>query len=85
MKYNSIDEANKAVIEKIVSAQPFLIDVVPAKSVIKELNGKVLLNAGPPIKWEQMTEPMKGSCYGAAIFEGWAANEEEADKMPMIL
>lgn len=81
MKYNSINEANQAVIDKIVSAQPYLIDVVPAKSVIKELNGKVLLHAGPPIKWEQMTEPMKGSCYGAAIFEGWAANEEEADKM----
>lgn len=28
-----------------------------------------------------MTEPMKGSCYGAAIFEGWASNEEEADKI----
>lgn len=81
MKYNSINEANQAVIDKIVSAQPYLIDVVPAKSVIKELNGKVLLHAGPPIKWEQMTEPMKGSCYGAVIFEGWAANEEEADKM----
>jgi len=81
MKYTSINEANKAVIDKIVSAQPYLIDIVPAKSVIKELNGRVLLHAGPPIKWEQMTEPMKGSCYGAAIFEGWAANEEEADKM----
>jgi hypothetical protein len=81
MKYNSIDEANQAVIDKITSAQPFLMDVVPAKSVIAELNNKTLLHAGPPIKWEQMTEPMKGSCYGAAIFEGWATNEEEADKM----
>ncbi|SDY74958.1 Protein of unknown function [Proteiniborus ethanoligenes] len=81
MKYNSLNEANQAVIDKIVSAQPYLVDVVPAKSVIKELNGKVLLHAGPPIKWEQMTEPMKGSCYGAAIFEGWATNEEEAHKL----
>lgn len=81
MNYKNIDEANKAVIDKIVSSQPYLVDVVPAKSVIKELNGRVLLHAGPPIKWENMTEPMKGSCYGAAIFEGWASNEEEADKM----
>lgn len=81
MNYKNIDEANKAVIDKIVSSQPYLVDVVPAKSVIKELNGKVLLHAGPPIKWENMTEPMKGSCYGAAIFEGWASNEEEADKI----
>lgn len=81
MKYKNINEANQAVIEKIVSAQPYLMDVVPAKSVIKQLDGKVLLHAGPPIKWEQMTNPMKGSCYGAAIFEGWAKDETEADKM----
>lgn len=81
MKYNSLNEANQAVIDKIVSAQPYLVDVVPAKSVIKELNGKVLLHAGPPIKWEDMTEPMQGSCYGAVIFEGWATNKEEAHKL----
>lgn len=81
MKYKNINEANEAVIEKITSADPYLIDVVPAKSVIEELNGKVLLHAGPPIKWEQMTNPMKGSCYGAAIFEGWAKDAEEADKI----
>ena len=81
MKYNSLNEANQAVIDKIVSAQPFLVDVVPAKSVIKELNGKVLLHAGPPMAWEDMTEPMQGSCYGAAIFEGWAANKEEAHEL----
>lgn len=81
MKYNSLNEANQAVIDKITSAQPFLVDVVPAKSVIKELNGKVLLHAGPPIKWEEMTEPMQGSCYGAVLFEGWATSQEEAHKM----
>lgn len=81
MKYNSLNEANQVVIDKITSAQPFLVDVVPAKSVIKELNGKVLLHAGPPIKWEEMTEPMQGSCYGAVLFEGWATSQEEAHKM----
>jgi len=82
MKYNSIDEANKAVIEKISGAAPFLVDVVPAKEKIKELNeGKVLLHAGPPIKWEDMTGPMQGSCIGASLFEGWAESAEEAEQM----
>lgn len=82
MKYNSIDEANKAVIEKIVGSAPFLVDVVPAKEKIKELNeGKVLLHAGPPIKWEDMTGPMQGSCIGASLFEGWAEAAEEAEQM----
>nr|WP_300006077.1 DUF1116 domain-containing protein [Tissierella sp.] len=81
MIYNTIDEANRAVIEKIVASAPVLLDVVPAKSVIKELNAKALLHAGPPIKWENMTDPVKGSCIGAALFEGWAETEEEAREL----
>lgn len=82
MKYRTIDDANQAVIQKIVAASPVLMDVVLAKVVIKELNeGKVLLHAGPPILWENMTSPMQGSCIGATLFEGWAENEEEARKL----
>lgn len=82
MIYRTIDEANQAVIQKIVAASPVLLDVVPAKKVIKELDGgKVLLHAGPPIKWENMTSPMQGSCIGATLFEGWAADEQEARAM----
>src|SRR5690606_12094803 len=79
--YKTIDEANRAVIDKVVSSAPFLVDVVPAKSVISELNGKVLLHAGQPTKWENMPSPMQGSCVGAALFEGWASTPEEAFKM----
>jgi len=80
-QFKTIDEANRAVIDKVVSSAPFLVDVVPAKSVIKELNEKVLLHAGPPIKWENMTSPMQGSCVGATLFEGWASNADDAFKM----
>lgn len=73
-----IDESNEKVIGRMRDSQPFLMDVVPAKSVISELNGKVLLHAGPPIQFSEMTGPMKGSCIGAVLFEGWAATEKEA-------
>lgn len=77
-----IDEANRSVIAKVVASQPVIKDVVPAKSVIKELNeGKVILHAGPPIRFENMPDPVQGSCVGAALFEGWAATEEEARKL----
>lgn len=81
MSFKTIDEANQAVIDKIVQSAPFLLDVVPAKSVIKELEGHMLLHAGPPIEWEDMTDPMQGSCVGAVLFEGWADNEADARKM----
>ena len=73
-----IDQANEKVIGRLRDSQPFLMDVVPAISVIPELDGKVLLHAGPPIKYENMTGPMQGSCVGASLFEGWADSEEEA-------
>ncbi|WPJ90644.1 acyl-CoA synthetase FdrA [Facklamia hominis] len=78
---DEIDRENKEVAKKLKDAQPFLMDVVPAKSVIPQLNDpskKTLLHAGPPIQWEEMTGPMKGSCVGAALFEKWASTEDEA-------
>ena len=81
MNYKTIDEANEAVRQKITEAQPFLIDVKPGKELIPELNERVILHAGPPMKWEDMTDPMKGSCVGAVLFEGWETTEEDARKL----
>lgn len=80
---DQITADNQEVTDKIKNAQPFLIDVVPAKTVIAELNEqqKTLLHAGPPIEWSEMTGPMRGSCIGAALFERWATNEEEARRL----
>ena len=53
----------------------------PGKELIPELNERVILHAGPPIKWEDMTDPMKGSCVGGVLFEGWETTEEGARKL----
>ena len=78
MQYQTIDLANQAVVDKIMKNQPFLIDVVPAKSVIPFLEGRALLHSGPPNGWANMPDPVRGSCIGAALFEGWAQSEDEA-------
>src|SRR5699024_12783426 len=81
MAYQNIEEANKAVVQKMIGAAPFLTDVVPAHTVIPELKEHVLLHAGPPIKYENMTDPMQGSCVGAILLEGWAKDEEGAREL----
>lgn len=81
MGYQTIDEANQAVIDKMIAAAPFLVDVVPAKDKIPELKEHVLLHAGPPIKYENMTDPMKGACIGAILFEEWAKDEDAAREL----
>ncbi|MDQ7112787.1 DUF1116 domain-containing protein [Staphylococcus simulans] len=81
MGYQTIDEANQAVIDKMIAAAPFLVDVVPAKDKIPELKEHVLLHAGPSIKYENMTDPMKGACIGAILFEEWANDEDAAREL----
>ena len=77
-----IEEANREVIARVVAGQPVLKDCVRAKEVIPELaEGKALLHAGPPVAYENMPDPMKGSCVGALLFEGWAKDEAEARAM----
>ena len=81
--YDSINAANEAITELMSSGQPVLVDVVRARDVIDVLAGdsKVLLHAGPPITFDEMTPPMQGSCIGAVLFEGWAQTEQEARQL----
>ncbi len=56
--FTSVAQANAAVIEQIRRARPHWLDVQPASSLISELNkGKTLLHAGPPMRWQEMTDP----------------------------
>lgn len=80
--FATIDEANQAVVERIKAARPRWVSVIPAQEAVPTLaEGKKLLHAGPPIKWEEMTGPAQGACVGAAIFEGWATDEASARKL----
>ena len=80
--YKNMEEANQAVLDKITAGLPCLLDVVPAHTATDAFgHGKLLLHSGPPMKWEDMTHPMQGSCVGALLFEEWAKTEEEAWEM----
>jgi hypothetical protein len=52
-----------------------------AEEVIPGMTKKTILHAGPPIKWERMSGPLKGAVIGALIYEGLAADEKEATKL----
>ena len=57
-----IEAANKQALERMLSATPVLIDVIPAHEAIPKLRDKMILHAGPPIRWERMCGPMRGAC-----------------------
>jgi hypothetical protein len=39
------------------------------------------LHAGPPIEWERASGPLRGALIGAVLFEGLAADAEEAQRL----
>ena len=76
-----IEAANRQALERMLSGTPVLIDVVPAHEAIPNLRDKMILHAGPPIGWERMCGPMRGAIAGIAVFEGWATDLAEAERM----
>lgn len=76
-----IDAANETVLQRMTGAQPRLIGVALAGDVVDGLGDKTILHAGPPIAWERMCGPMRGAIAGAIVYESWADNLVEAEKL----
>lgn len=73
----NVELANKLVLERIESSSPILLDLKLAIDVVPGMNRNRIYHAGPPIEWDKMSGPMKGSIIGTALLEGLAENPEE--------
>ena len=73
-----IEQANQDALRRLLSADPVLIDVIPASEAIPALKNHMILHSGPPIEWADMCGPMQGAIAGIAKFEGWATSLEDA-------
>jgi Protein of unknown function (DUF1116) len=78
---NKIDAANAEALKRFFSSDPWLIDVIPAREALPKLADRTILHSGPPIGWERMCGPMRGAVTGIAVFEGWAKNLDDAERM----
>ncbi|MSQ55140.1 MAG: DUF1116 domain-containing protein [Betaproteobacteria bacterium] len=74
----AIAAANDEGLRRMMSADPVLVDVMPAGEAMPRLGDRVVLHAGPPIEWNRMCGPMRGAIAGAIVFEGWAGDLESA-------
>jgi len=70
--------ANREALERLQRAEPHIVDLGIALEVIPGMERNMILHAGPPIGWEDMSGPMIGAVTGATIYEGWASTPEEA-------
>jgi hypothetical protein len=76
-----IAAGNARAVERILAAQPMLVDVRLASEVIEGFGGRMLLHSGPPIEWAAMCGPVQGAAIGACLFEGWASTAEDARRL----
>ncbi len=73
-----INNANKLALERVVGAQPVVVDMKPAIEVLEGMDENTIYHAGPPIEWKNMCGAMRGSITGAMLYEGRATTEQEA-------
>lgn len=73
-----IDQANDQVIEILMKSKLVLKGVSRAIDVVPGMTLRTILHAGPPIEFEDMPGPMKGAVISALIYEGFAADADEA-------
>ena len=77
----TIEAANAEAVRRMLAAEPVLIDVAAAGTVIDGLGERTILHAGPPIAWRAMSGPMRGAAVGAIVLEGWAPDLAAADRL----
>ena len=71
-------------VEALVAARPQWTRLAPASSVVS-LEGRWLLHAGPPLaNPSSPPAPILSSAVLACLYEGWAANEGEAENLLRI-
>jgi hypothetical protein len=77
----TIQQANRTAVERMLGAEPALVDVRRAADTVPGFGGRMLLHSGPPIEWARMCGPVQGAAVGATLFEGWASSPDEARQL----
>ena len=76
-----IAAANAQAAERIEAASPRAVTVAPAGEVVPRMRDGLLLHSGPPIAWDRVCDPQRRALLAAAVFEGWAPDRAEAERL----
>jgi len=76
-----IEAANQEAVRRMMESDPVWEATGIASKTIPNMKDFMLLHAGPPIEWERMSGPLRGAIIGAIMYEGWATDEIEAEKL----
>ena len=72
------DTANAEVVRRLCEAEPVLVAVRPAGEVVPGMTPSTVLTSGAPLPWPQYEDGQRRAVVYGAIYEGLAADEEDA-------
>ncbi|MFI9208815.1 DUF1116 domain-containing protein [Streptomyces sp. NPDC053253] len=75
------DAANATAVARLLQARPVLETVAPAGDVVPGMTARTILVSGPPMPWQSYEGGQRRAVIGAALYEGLARNETEADAL----
>jgi len=76
-----IAAANQLAFQRLIAAEPRLVDVRPAGQALADMTPTTILHAGPPIDWARMCGAMRGGIVGALLYEGLADTPHAAEQL----
>ncbi len=76
-----IQSANRTTFERLITADPVLVDLLPAREALHGMTPTTILHAGPPVPWERMCGAMCGGIIGALLYERLAETPEAAEQL----
>ena len=74
-------DANEEAVRRVQAGRPTLVDIGIAADVVPGMHKKLILHAGPPVEWRDMSGPLRGAVIGGLIYEGLASNQTEAETL----
>lgn len=73
------EDANREAVQRLIDAEPVLVDVAPAIDVMPGMTRDTILTSGAPMPWEDYFGGQRAAIIGGALYEGLARDVEDAD------
>jgi hypothetical protein len=71
-------DANTTAVGRMLAVRPHFVDVAVARDVFADMTDHTFFHAGPPLEWDRAAGPMRGAIVGAMLYEGLAADPDDA-------
>ncbi|MFJ6674680.1 DUF1116 domain-containing protein [Actinosynnema sp. NPDC091369] len=78
MKVAEPTTADALAVRRMQRSEPVFEDVAPAGEVVPGMTRRTILTSGAPLPWDRYRGAQRRAILGAAVFEGLAADEDDA-------